>query len=558
MRKISIIILSLLSYIIVIGQDLSNIKNAPAVKITGNLNGAFNYTLSNASNIPPIGYNTGVNINFNFFNAVNIPLNFAYSSYGSSFNTISINRFGISPSYKSLMVHAGHRSYVLSPYLMTGMTVFGGGIEFTPAKFNLLAFYGKVSDPYTLSNEFLNFKDTRVELYDRYVYGIRIGIGKATNRISIAAFHAEDAVNSGTTDTLRKYNIKGKENFALSTDMTQTLFDIITLSGSGAVSILTNDVEGKAFEDKNAAEWVNKVSFLSNINSTSRYAFAYDAKLSVRLNTFNVGVRYQHIDPYYSSLGVTYLQNNFDNYLLDMSGSLFKSKLNLFSSFGLQNVNASGYTGLPQKRIVANFNANLTISKALNLMGNYSNMVQNSTVKVEEVNDSLRITTNNRGWSGAVYFRPGKEKQPPHLIAVNLSSNTFDVINSDTISLSSTNDNLGLDYKYTMRNKWSFGGGFMYNQSNSNTLPSVKRYGITLSLGKTLTKELHFKANGAYRINETESIQDGYVINSSVGLSYQLKKTHRFSVNATQLIRKTTVLAAKQETRFRVNYNYSF
>lgn len=539
-------------------QDITTIKSATPVRITGNFNGAFTYNFNNSSNIPPTGYNTGLNINFNLFNTINIPFNIAYSNYGSSFNTISINRFGISPSYKSVKIHAGHRSYVLSPYLMTGLTVLGGGIELTPKNFNLLAFYGKISDPYTISNEFLAFKDQRLDLYKRNVYGIRFGIGKSSNSVSISAFHAKDNLRSGSVDSLARFNVRGKENFGVATDLTQSFFNVLTISGSGALSILTNDIEGKPIEDSNAVVLIEKASFLTNVNVTTRYSFAYDAKISLRIKTINLGFRYQHIDPFYNSMGVSYLQNNFDNYLIDMNGSLLKGKFNLFSSVGVQYVNASGYTGLPQKRIVGIVNANINFSQSLSLMGNYSNMVQNSTPIVEEVIDSLQIAINNRGWSGSINFKPGKGKQRPHLLSINSSSNTFDVVSNDTISMSNTNNNFSLNYKYTLKSKWSIGGGVLYNTSQGSLMPGVNRYGFSFSAGKTLTEGLNVKANGAYRFNKTESVKDGHVINGSIGVNYQYRKSHRISVDATQLIRKTTILSAKSETRFRFNYYYNF
>ena len=557
-KQIFILLFSLVIVTTTPGQDLSAIKTASPIKISGNFNGAFNYTLSENSSIPPTGYNTGININFNFYNALNIPLSFAYSSYGTSFNTLSLNRFGISPSYKSIKIHAGHRSYVLSPYIMSGMTVLGGGVELSPRKFNFLAFYGKISDPYSISNELIEFRSQNIDLFNRNAYGLRLGFGKSSNRWSISAFHAKDNIFTGTTDSLSKYNVRGKENFAIASDLTQTFFNALTLTGSGALSIVTNDINGDAIKDSNVVKWIDRTSFITTINATTRYAFAYDGKISLRINTFNIGFKYQHIDPFYNTFGITYLQNNFDNYLIDMNGNLFKGKLSLFSSFGIQYVNATSITGLPQKRNVANVNANLTLSKAINLSGNYSNMVQNSIPKIEEVSDSLRITTNNVGWSGTLSIKPGKGKERPHQINFNASSNTFDVVNADTISLSNTNNNYGLDYKYTLKNKWSFGGGGLYNTGHSNALPDVKRYGVMLHAGKTITEGLNLKLNGAYRINETSGVKDGNVINAGLGINYQFKKSHRFSLNVTQLIRKTTLLASKNETRFRANYNYNF
>jgi hypothetical protein len=538
-------------------QDLTTIKSASPVKVTGSFYSAFNYTFSDAS-IPPAGFNTGINVNFNFYNAINIPLSFAYSNYGSSVNTISFNRFGISPSYKSLKIHAGHRSYVLSPYLMSGLTVLGGGIELNPKKFYFLAFYGKVNDPYFVGNDVLTLRNDGFDFFNRKAYGFKLGFGKSTNRIGIALFHAKDDLLTGSIDTLAKYNINGKENVGIGLDLTQQFFKIVTLSGNAAVSILTNDLNGEAIRDSNATQWVERVSFLTTINQSSRYSFAYDGKISFKIKTFNLGVKYQHIDPFYSSLGISYLQTNFDNYLMDINGSLFKSKLNLSSNFGLQYVNKSGFTGLPQKRIVANVNTNVNFTKELNLNVNYSNLVQNTNPTIQELNDSLLFTTNNVGWNGTLSYKIGKGKEKPHIVSFNSSNTTFDVLNNDQITLSSVNTNYNLNYRYQIKNGWSFGGGIQYFVSENNLSPSLKRKGFLLNVGKKISESLNFRVNTSFRSNETQANKDGYIINGNVSLTYQIKKKHNFSLNTSQLIRKTTLIAAKNETRFRVNYNYNF
>jgi hypothetical protein len=539
-------------------QDLGSIKSASPIKVTGNLYSSFGYIHTDLPIIQPASYNAGININLNLYNSFNIPLNFAYSNYGTNFNTISFNRFGISPSYKSLKIHAGHRSYVLSPYLMSGLTILGGGIEFNPKKFSLLAFYGKVNDPYFVGNDLLTFRNEGFDFYSRKAYGFKLGFGKSSNRISLALFHAKDDLFSGSVDSLAKYKIKGKENVGFGLELTQQLFKVMTISGHAAVSVLTNDINGRAIRDSNATEWVDRASFLTTINNSSRYGIAYDAKISFKISSLILGLKYQHIDPFYTSLGINYLQTNFDNYLLDMSGSLLKGNINLFSNFGLQYVNKTGFTGIPEKRIVANINTNINFTKSLSLNANYSNLVQNTNPQVQELNDSLLFTTNNTGWTGTFSYRFGKEKLKPHSLTFNASNTSFDILNNDQVSISSSSQNFNLNYKYQLKNSWSFGGGLQHFFSETNTLQNISRSGLMFNIGRKISESINFKVNTSYRSNETQANKDGYVLNGGAVLTYQVKNKHNFSLNTTQLVRKTTLLAAKNETRFRVNYNYNF
>lgn len=541
-----------------ISQDVSELKNAKPIKVNGNLYSSFSYVASDNTTLQPFSYNAGININFNLYNSLNIPLNFAYSNFGANFNTINFTRFGISPSYKSLKVHAGYRSYVLSPYLMSGLTILGGGIELSPKKFQFLAFYGKVNDPYTIGNDILILKNSDLDFFNRKAYGFKIGFGKNTNRIGIAAFHAKDDLLTGSVDTLSRYNIRGKENFGLGLDLNQNFLKVISVNANAAISILTNDINGNAIEDSNAVKWINRTSFITTINSSTRYGLAYDGKISFKINSFIVGLKYQHIDPFYSSLGINYLQTNFDNYLIDITGSLLKSKLNLASNFGVQFVNKSGFTGLPQKRIVANINSNINFTKALNLNANYSNLIQNSNPQIGELNDSLLFTTNNVGWNGTLVYKMGKGKIKPHSININASNSAFDVISNDKTTISSNNTSYNLNYKFQQKSSWSYGAGIQYSISENNVLPSIKRAGLLFNIGKNINDAINLRINSSYRTNETQANKDGYIINGSAIFTYQVKKKHNFSFNTSQLIRKTSILSAKNETRFRVNYNYNF
>jgi long-subunit fatty acid transport protein len=120
------------------------------------------------------------------------------------------------------------------------------------------------------------------------------------------------------------------------------------------------------------------------------------------------------------------------------------------------------------------------------------------------------------------------------------------------------NTNYNLNYRYQIKNGWSFGGGIQYFVSENNLSPSLKEKRLLLNVGKKISESLNFRVNTSFRSNETQANKDGYIINGNVSLTYQIKKKHNFSLNTSQLIRKTTLIAAKNETRFRVNYNYNF
>ncbi|MCO5233728.1 MAG: hypothetical protein M9888_08350 [Chitinophagales bacterium] len=321
-------------------QELSGIKEAKPVSISGSVNAGISY-LDGIRNINdfPIGYNLGINLNLDFYSVFQIPFSFYFSNYGTGINTLSFKRFGISPSYKAIKLHLGYRSYVLSPYALTGMTMLGGGVELTLKKFNFLAFAGKVAEPYFMGNQYATFADSDIDFYKRWAYGVRLGFGKPSNSFKIHLFHAKDNPKTGSIDTLVRSQILPSENLVLGLETQQTIFKILTFSANGAASLFTPNLNGDPIKDNN--KWLKGFNFINTTNSSSRMSFAYDAKISVRIKTMNVGFKYQHIDPFYSSLGVSFLQTNYNNYLADLSGSLFKGKLSLMSSVGFQVYDSS-------------------------------------------------------------------------------------------------------------------------------------------------------------------------------------------------------------------------
>lgn len=540
-------------------QDLSAFTKEKPVRVSGSFNANANYLQSNSYVTDPLGYHASLQLNFSFYNLFTIPLNFSYGSYGSGFNTISINRFGISPAYKSLRVHGGYRSFALSPYLMNGVTILGGGIEWSPKKFHLLVFHGNMADRYNLGGEFIQFKDEKIEFYKRRTSGIKIGIGKPSNRFSVMMFHAEDNPQSGTMDTLLKYNIKPKENVVFGSDLNFQFFKIISLQANAAASVLTNDVNGKPIDaNEEEAKWIDRASILTAINTTSRYAFAYDAQLSIRIKTIQLGLKYQHVDPYYSSLGLAFLQSNYDNYLATLHGSLFRNKLIVFSNFGLQYTNVNGFTGLPQKRLVQTTNVNWNISKSLTYTLNYTNMNQNTNVSVEEVNDSLQLTTNAQGWNTGLMFRLGKIDLKPHQFNISYSHNTFDVIHYDETTSGNTTRNGLFGYRYNLKDKWSLGTSLNYNDF---TLPDRKagtRYGLILNYSKFFNQKLSLRIQSGYRFNLTDQVRDGYVLNGSFHLTWKPAKKHQFNFSLNAFSRQTKIQAPKNEFSYRIGYFTNF
>lgn len=557
-----IVLLVLLSWVLSFvsrGQDLSQFRKSRPFTARGSFHSGINYLESQNPSIDPLGYHASLNLQFSVYGVLQIPVTLSYGNYGSSINTLNFRRFGMSPSYKNLKIHGGYRSYQLSPYLMSGMTVLGGGVEYSPKKFYLLGFAGRIVDRYNLGGDFLQFQDESIQFYQRNAYGVKLGFGKSTHRYSLMALRCQDMVNTGTLDSLQKYHITPKDNFILGAEIYQQYFRRLTIHLTGAASVFTNNRQGDAIDaNEFFSRWIRNVAFLTTLNTTSRYAFAYDGRISYRIKSLHIGLKYQHIDPNYTSLGVAFMQTNFDNLLVDVQGSLLRNKLVIFSNFGIQQVHRNGFTGQRQRRIVQNTNINWNFNKSVSLQMSYNDLAQNTDAKLEEVADSLQLTVNSRGWNMGWTIKPGRQKEKPHVLNAQVSRNTFSIIQNDLSLSENSNITSNLGYRYILKKHWNLSASMHYHQFTIDQGRTAQRYGLVMGYGRNLTEKWNVKGQGSYKLNFTEAARDGYVLNAGLNLEWRPHKAHQIYASASALWRQTQILSPREEWRWRLNYSYSF
>lgn len=556
MIRIVCVILCVSGYTSAWCQDISSFKGAKALKVSGSIHAGLFSMQSSDSSVPPVGYQSGINLNFSIFQNFNIPLSLSYSNRSSDFQTATFRRLGISPSYKWLKIHAGYRSYVLNQFLLSGKTIVGGGLELSPKKFHFLAFAGKVDDPYSIGNDYIFEQSLNEILYQRWMYGVKLGFGPEKNRIAISALKTTDKADV-KNDSLSRLGLTPRENLALSLDMNNTLFKIVNFQLLVATSAMTSDRFGRPVEtNETGQKWIENLSFLTSVNESTRWSFAGRAALSVRIKNINVGLKYENTQPHYAVLGVSFIQNNFENYLIDLNGVLFK-KLSFFSSFGINNVNKAGFTGKPQKRTAISANLNWPISKKMSLSGTYTNFVQKPQAQLEQVLDTFAITANNVGYNFGIDYKIGGLKSKRSL-TLYYSDMTFDILGFEKVVSTNQSSNVALNYKYNPKDKWNYGAGFQYNINQLSASTNTRRYGLLAHIQKTFKSSFNIRIDGGYRLNQTNESKDGRVINYGASLSYTLAKKHRLSLAFSQIHRQTTILQSKDVSNFRTNYIYSF
>src|SRR5512147_2895096 len=137
MKKLLTLAITLIITIPILSQDVEHVldrfKKKP-FKFTGSI--SANQVLYGAwgdieNRRQPYTYYLLGNLNAAFY-GWNFPFSFSLSDQQSEYTTPpmqNFDRFGVTPYYKWIKLHAGHSSMSFSPYTYNGYNFLGGGFE---------------------------------------------------------------------------------------------------------------------------------------------------------------------------------------------------------------------------------------------------------------------------------------------------------------------------------------------------------------------------------------------------------------------------------------------
>jgi len=115
-------------------QDLSQVGRKGGVSLTGGLSafGALYTTDLGDPRMAPLTWGLSGRLNVNIYE-VQLPFSFIFSEKERDFRQ-PFNQFGVSPRYKWITAHIGHRTMQMSELTMSGQRFLGGGLELTHAR----------------------------------------------------------------------------------------------------------------------------------------------------------------------------------------------------------------------------------------------------------------------------------------------------------------------------------------------------------------------------------------------------------------------------------------
>lgn len=520
------------------------------VKISGGFGGMG--TFYSASGVTqqrdPFFWQLNANVNIQIGN-VSIPFSAVVNQQERSF-TQPFNQYGLSPRYKWITVHAGYRSLKFSDFSLSGNQFLGVGIELNPEKGIVRgkALYGRFAR--AVDGYFTDGKVVGEPSFERWGWGGMVEIGTSKNNVGVVLFRAKDDRHS-ITEFADDATIKPGENMVFGITTSQKLSKKVTLKGEIDWSAYTKDtrVDETVFEG---------YTYLNNIplfyaNSTSSFNKAIKADLNYNEKLYRLGLSYRRVDPDYLTMGSVYLNNDFEDIQARVTFRMFKNKLTLGGSGGLQRNNLNDDKSSEMLRVISSVNATYTFSKSLMLTGTFSNFNSQSHMTIVNTLDTMRYAqiTKNANLQ-LVYGKASEKIRNGVTLGGNYQNAKVNGVNNSTLYNANVSYQLGL-----LKSGFNFNIG-LNGASNETEQYTVSTFGPVISINKRfisgkITASLASSSLKTY----IDNVDSGFIMNFKANCSYRINRHHNVNFNAS-FINKIVTGNRSQELIAGLGYNYSF
>jgi hypothetical protein len=543
-------------------QDFSNLKNTKAFGYSGTIEArSIFYGMSGMPNRrQPFSYLLSGNPTLSIYN-FQVPISFSISESDRSFRQ-PFNQFGMSPTYKWLTLHAGYRNVSFSPYTLGGHTMLGAGFELNPGKLRVGFMYGRLNRATsidTTSQALVPYSFTRKG------YAAKIGYGSANNFFELSYLSAADD-DKKPTDLPRELDIiTPAKNNVLGYAFKFTAFKFVFLESTGAISLYTNDVNSPLKIDSINNQLLRRADDIFNINATSEYYTAVAAALGFRRKDYGVKISYKRIAPDFKTMGAYFFNSDLENWTVNPNVTLFKNRLRLNGSLGLQHDNLNHQKTAENKRIIASANAAAELTKQLGIDVIYTNFSDNQRPQSARFADSLRIVQTTQTFG----VMPRYFIHRPELIhaisgAVNFSSlNDFNqYFSAQAVSRKITTSQYFANYQLSwIKKQLSFFANVNHTALKGQNL-AYSFSGFTLGGNSIFFKQkLQAGLSGTFT-HANNHPGTNLIINGNGNLAYLVSKSQRFAFSFFLTNNSAKSINLQQinftETRAELSYQFKF
>lgn len=542
-------------------QDISSFRKGNLFKKSAYLSLSYNgsYQTRDTAEVNSSGYLASFRGNLELF-TIQIPIHLTFRTgrFTAGFSNPFV-RFGLSPSYRWVKLHLGHRVMQFSNYSLNGITFLGAGVEMTPGLFRFSGMYGTVKTPnYHLDS--LAFYSHLIQDYRRSIYGINLGFGKERRHIDLHFLKAKDDYIANTDTLINRTIFAPAENLVLGARGKFAFLQGFQFEVNADLSTLTNNQLARedSLQDKRSRDIQIFVDPFMTTNNTTRANLAYDASLKYNHRFFNVGVVFKHIDPNYRSFGMHYIQDDVEDITLRIGLRVWKNKLVLNTVSGWQTSNLNSIRRNTSKKTILSANAMLAPHKNFALQGSFSNFTMDQSPGIAQLNDTFRLVRNTAVIQLSPQIKFGNTRWPHQLGLSYQQSELEDV--SPVASAFGTGKviHYGLNYNVQARLlKASMTLGLITGTEQFEQ-GEQRRSGANLSFSKNLdAPKLSFRAAGGYYLLKAGEHDDGKTVNFSLNCGFAITPAIAVTTSLAYLDKSSLVTSKFNDLRLSINLNYS-
>jgi hypothetical protein len=262
--------------------------------------------------------------------------------------------------------------------------------------------------------------------------------------------------------------------------------------------------------------------------------YAGKAGIGYNFTNFNLHADYERILPGYISLGNTFFNTDITNFTISPSGTFDSSKGNYALSFGIQENNLDNSKKETTKRFISSGNVSWAPNLKWNFSLAYNNFSINQVAGTEPINDSTRVRQINQTFTFTPTYTIVKDSTATH--SFSLTGNYNDVNDRNIVTriygnMKASMVSFNHSSSFTKRGN-SISSGLNFNHTKTASVANTQ-FGATAGYSQAFFKgTLNTSVSANYNISYVNGVQDGNIITGNATASYQVKKRHNFSFNA--------------------------
>ncbi len=463
-------------------------------------------------------------------------------------------RFGVSPRFKWIKLHFGHRSMNFSQFTLANLNFLGAGMELTPGNLRISAMYGRLAKAEPID---LSLITPNIPVFERRGWGMKLGYGTNEEYIDLSLFKAEDDLSSIDIPEESPNQVAPEENLVIGINAQKTFLDNFNLKVEYATSAISPNAA-----DASAPNKFPHPGFLFDAKQTTEYKNALESSLDFQAKIFTVGVAYKRIDPNYRSLGAYFFNNDIEDYTANLSFGLFQNAVNANLSGGVQKNNLDNSQASTLTRFIGTANIAYTLN-SFNLGLNYTNNSSDIAYLLDPELDSLNviIVTQDAGVNASYSFQDKGNNQ--HVLTATANAQMVtDEVEDPMASAASQMFVANLVYNYALsESQWKFSLKGNYNQ-NELAQMIMRRYGGGFGISKSfLEGKINTGLDFNYFLMKNENTDDQGNINGQFRMSFKINDTMNLNMNANLLSTRKgsgSTATSFSELTGTLGYQYNF